>query len=710
MDKAAPDFYQDYETTALKLIEKLDKKIVIGVPLGLGKPIGLLNALYRFASADPTIHLTIITGLTLSRPTFHNILEENLARPILDRLLDDYQDPLYEIDRVKQVIPSNIRVVEFFFSPGKYLHNHYAQQHYICSSYTDVVRDATNLSINVLAQAVAKSEDGSQYSLSCNADLFHETKNYLDEQAKLGKKVAIVAEVNQNLPYMYGDAVLDATAFNSIIDTKKYLSLFAIPREEVSIADHFIGLYTSALIKDGGCLQIGIGKLSNALANALIIRQKDNALYQSILKTSQARDKFSLIYKIGDVNPFSTGLYASTEMLSDEYLHLYAAGILKKKVYDHFGLQKAMNDGLITENISNNILDILCQNDIISENITEKDFKLLQKFGIFIPELRYQNHKIILPSGKEVTANINHPDLIQEGLGKQLSSGVFMHAGFLLGSKDLYQRLKEMPVTERRLINMTSIARTNQITIHPELLRLQRQDARFVNSSLMIALNGAIISHALENHQELSGVGGQFDFVYMATQIPGSYSIINCRSTRETKRGVQSNIVWQYPNITIPAFLRDVVVTEYGIADCRSKTDAEVIKELLNITDSRFQSRLLKIAKKAGKIEKEYQIPEKFKHNFPQSLTQILIATNTQTCFPPYPFGSDLTKTELALAGALVELKNKSSIALAILVIKSLFSFQKSANTEKYLERMKLSQPRTFAEFIYKKLISYLMK
>lgn len=52
--------------------------------------------------------------------------------------------------------------------------------------------------------------------------------------------------------------------------------------------------------------------------------------------------------------------------------------------------------------------------------------------------------------------------------------------------------------------------------------------------------------------------------------------------------------------MTIPRFLRDIVITEYGIADCRSKTDSEVIQAMLNIADSRFQPKLLAQAKKHG--------------------------------------------------------------------------------------------------------------
>jgi len=50
--------------------------------------------------------------------------------------------------------------------------------------------------------------------------------------------------------------------------------------------------------------------------------------------------------------------------------------------------------------------------------------------------------------------------------------------------------------------------------------------------------------------------------------------------------------------------LRDLVVSEYGIADLRGKSDEHVIAQMLSITDSRFQAELLARAKDAGKIAK----------------------------------------------------------------------------------------------------------
>jgi len=71
-------------------------------------------------------------------------------------------------------------------------------------------------------------------------------------------------------------------------------------------------------------LQVGIGKLSNSLANALIFRHQENAIYNDLLNELHIQQKFgSIISNAGSLDIFTRGLYASTEMLSDEYMQLH---------------------------------------------------------------------------------------------------------------------------------------------------------------------------------------------------------------------------------------------------------------------------------------------------------------------------------------------------------------------------------------------------
>ena len=51
--KARPQHYKDADALASDIINTLGKRIVLGLPLGLGKANLVANALYAAAAADP---------------------------------------------------------------------------------------------------------------------------------------------------------------------------------------------------------------------------------------------------------------------------------------------------------------------------------------------------------------------------------------------------------------------------------------------------------------------------------------------------------------------------------------------------------------------------------------------------------------------------------------------------------------------------------
>src|SRR5262249_57062066 len=114
---------------------------------------------------------------------------------------------------------------------------------------------------------------------------------------------------------------------------------------------------------------------------------------------------------------------------------------------------------------------------------------------------------------------------------------------------------------------------------------------------------------ALANGQVVSGVGGQHNFVAQAFALTDARSIIALRATRAANRRTTSTILWNYGHTTIARHLRDIVVTEYGIADLRGKTDRDVIAAMLAIADSRFQDALRRRAEDGGKIEPAIEVP-----------------------------------------------------------------------------------------------------
>src|SRR5438552_11574053 len=141
---------------------------------------------------------------------------------------------------------------------------------------------------------------------------------------------------------------------------------------------------------------------------------------------------------------------------------------------------------------------------------------------------------------------------------------------------------------------------------------------------MVATLLGGVTSDALDDGRVVSGVGGQYNFVAQAFALKGARSIITLESSRKSGRTEVSNVRWSYGHLTIPRHLRDVIVTEYGIADLRGKPDHEVIDAMLVVADSRFQPELLNEAKAAGKLANTFEIPAACRDNFPERIAAVL--------------------------------------------------------------------------------------
>ena len=127
---------------------------------------------------------------------------------------------------------------------------------------------------------------------------------------------------------------------------------------------------------------------------------------------------------------------------------------------------------------------------------------------------------------------------------------------------------------------MASVMFVNHLFGNQELATAQRRDARFLNTTMMVTLSGGACSDGLEDGRVVSGVGGQYNFVAMAHELPGARSILMLRSTRSKGGKTTSNIVANYGHITIPRHLRDIVITEYGIAELQGKSIYQRVMEL----------------------------------------------------------------------------------------------------------------------------------
>jgi acyl-CoA hydrolase len=606
-------FHDDAEICVDAIIETVGKKIVLGLPLGLGKANHLANALYASAAADPGIDLHIFTALTLEKQLAGPKLLHRFADPITERLFGGYPDLAYAKAIRNGTLPKNIVVSEFYLTAGQWLGCRTAQQSYVSANYAEVPALLLKLGINVIGQLVARRDgaSGPEFSLSCNPDVTLDVLPELLRRRSAGTPFVMVGEVNDELPFMGGDAVLPASAFDHVLDAPKLrYPLFAPPKEAVSLPRHAIGLRIASLIRDAGTLQIGIGALADALVWALILRHKRNDAFRGIARRINLE---------GDLAPFETGLYGVSEMFVDVFLDLYREGILKRHAKD----------------------------------------------------------------------------------------GALLHGAFFVGPKNFYRALREMPEAERAAFKMTAISFTNGLAGPDEAeRRTQRQHARFVNDGMMATLLGEVASDTRDDGLVVSGVGGQYNFVVQAHSIESARSIIAIGATRTSKGRTTSNIRLNVGHTTVPRHLRDIVVTEYGIADLRGKSDRDCIAAMLSVADSRFQPDLLQAAKSTGKIEADYEIPEPFRHNTPQRLEDALRPALAEGLLPDYPFGTDLDPLEQKLAKALENLKSApgGKLTLAKRFLAALFTGS-SPEAAAALQRLGLQSPGTLEDFVTARLV-----
>ena len=685
-----------------QIIARVGNDVRIGLPLGLGKPVELVNALYARAQKDAQFRLTVLTALSLEKPAGGSRIEKAFLAPFVARVYGGCPDLHYVRDQRLGKLPPNVRVREFFFKPGSMLGSPQAQRDYISTNYTFAARDVFAQGCNVTAQIVAKRETpaGARYSLSCNPDTSPELIRLM---RAAGKPCAVVALVNQNLPYMARDAEFGPEEFDFIIEHPRYTTtLFSTPKLAVGTADYAVGLNASALIADGGTLQVGIGALGDAVVHALRLRQQDNAGYQRLLGALGTLEHAApVIESHGGAAPFARGLYGATEMFVDGLLPLMDAGVLKREVYDFWALQQLVNEQACDPaRLDASVLDALEALGVRA--LRTQDFERLQHHGFFSDATRYERGHIVAPDGARVVANLADPEarraIADKCLGAKLRHGVVLHGGFFLGPQSFYDGLRAMTQEQRDRICMTGVDKVNQLDGNPRLYRAQRVHARFVNTAMMVTLNGAAVSDGLADGRVVSGVGGQYNFVAMAHQLPTGRSIILVRAAREDGGAAQSNLVWNYAHCTIPRHLRDIVVTEYGIADLRGKTDEQVIMALLDIADARFQPALLAQAVKANTLDAGYRIPEGRRHNTRERLQAALADARGNGALPDYPLGSDFTAQEQRLAAALAAIKQRAAqLPKWRLALKAVFPAP-AGDAQADLERLQLTGRLPFAE------------
>jgi acyl-CoA hydrolase len=716
----SPRVIPSLEAAVDAVLDAVSGDIVLGIPLAIGKPNPFVNALYRRIKANPSRRLTIVTALSLEKPVGKSGLERHFLAPLVERVFGDYPDLDYVKDGRGAGLPVNISVREFFMKTGDYLGNPAAQQNHISTHHTFAARDMLLQGMNVIAQAVAERGQGDSWrlSMSSNPDVAFEI---FERFAADGQPLLKVAVVNQQMPFMPNGAEVLPGLYDIIVtDPAATHQLFGPPNAKVSTTDYAIGLHASSLVADGGTLQIGTGSLGDAIAQALIVRDRHAAEYRTILASlcpdglgdgPQAPGSAAIRRELGR---FDRGLYGCSEMFANGLLKLIEAGIIRREVFADTVLQQLLNHGQITDETVNPLmLQTLWDAGRIHSPLTADDVEFLTRFSIFKPGVTIDGAHLLF----EGTALPN--DLVGEAqfdaiakllLGTRLAGGIFMTAGFFLGPNDFYERLRSMPPQELAHIDMTRIDFINQLDSEKSgegaLKKAQRHRARFMNSTLIVTLLGAAASDALGSDEVVSGLGGQYNFVAMGHAIPDARSVLMLRATHNNQDGLRSSIVWTCGNITIPRHLRDIVITEYGVADLRGQADGEVVRRLIAVADSRFQSQLIKEAQAHAKLPADYRLPARYRENLPATLDAKLHPWRQAGRLPAFPFGTDMTADERHIVTALKRMKRVTQhpVELVTMAVKSLWEGKDAPHA--YLERLGLDDTTSFKTMVIRRLFA----
>ncbi|WP_123052873.1 acetyl-CoA hydrolase/transferase C-terminal domain-containing protein [Clostridium sp. JN-1] len=188
-----------------------------------------------------------------------------------------------------------------------------------------------------------------------------------------------------------------------------------------------------------------------------------------------------------------------------------------------------------------------------------------------------------------------HSEMISDGVVELVKAGAItnkkktLHPGkivvtLLMGTKKLYDFVNDNPMVE-----MYPVSYVNDPTVI-----MQNYKMVSINSCVQVDLMGQICSESI-GMKQISGVGGQIDFIRGTNMAQDGKSIIAIPST--AAKGRISRIVPFLDHgaaVTTSRNDASYVITEYGIARLKGKTLKQRAKELINIAHPDFREGLMK--------------------------------------------------------------------------------------------------------------------
>ena len=202
-----------------------------------------------------------------------------------------------------------------------------------------------------------------------------------------------------------------------------------------------------------------------------------------------------------------------------------------------------------------------------------------------------------------------HTEMMVDGIGELIEAGIVTNRrkqidtgrsvfSFALGTSKLYRLLDSNPAIWSYSVDYTNlpvnIAKNERVVS--------------INNTTQIDLQGQAASES-SGHRQISGTGGQLQFVRGAYASSGGKSFICLSSTCEVKGQRISRIVSTLtPGNIVTTPRTDVmyVVTEYGVVNLKGKSVAERAQALISIAHPDYRDVLARAAREQQLIPKGY--------------------------------------------------------------------------------------------------------
>ena len=163
---------------------------------------------------------------------------------------------------------------------------------------------------------------------------------------------------------------------------------------------------------------------------------------------------------------------------------------------------------------------------------------------------------------------------------KTLNPGKFVVA-FLMGTRRLYDFVDHNPDVELRPVDY----------VNNPFIIAQNDNLISINSCVQVDLMGQVASETIGPRQ-ISGVGGQVDFVRGASASKGGVSIMAMPSTVKGKVSKIVPLLDEGAAVTTSRNDIDYVVTEYGVAALKGRTLRQRARALIEIAHPDFRDGL----------------------------------------------------------------------------------------------------------------------